>query len=664
MAAPDSTKWGNTITGSKSTYKGKIGIYTGVTTSNTEVEVTVQVWCWTMYGVDDVNNSYYYNANATSATTLIGAKSIKHTVSSGGGWSTSNQTKLGESTYTYARGTSASTKNYAAKFTGIDNLGANNVMSVTASVTVPALASYKVTYDANGGSGAPSAQTKWYGKSLTLSSTKPTRTGYSFQGWGTSASDTSVDYAAGASYTGNAAITLYAIWKANTYTVKYNANGGTGAPGNQTKTYGVTLKLSTTKPTKPNYNFKGWATSSSAATATYQAGGDYTANAAVTLYAVWELAYVKPRITGLSADRCDSTGVLSDIGTCILVEFDWSSDIIPDSISIEYKLTTETAWNFLVETGIETNSGNVVKIIGNDTIDIDHSYDVRVKVTDVNGSTTRPALVPGINYVIDILAEGKGIAFNKPAELEGVADFNFQIRPVAGMLQPILPVGTDLDTVFTPNTYTGLSIASSNYTNCPVTSGTFTLIVVAAGDEGQVKQCFRTCHKNNPLSYERYYYQGAWGDWYEYGEYKSAITVGLSANVTLGVVNSYTQIPFNTRIGYSGAGLTLDGNYVKVGFGIRRIRISAMIRVNCGTAAGNRHARLCKNSGGSVSYIAWVNSKMDASDQSTLIFPPIVLNVSEGDLLYMVFYTGDAEDVNYAGSSGNGYQTYMTVETL
>ena len=513
MAAPDSTKWGNTITGSKSTYKGKIGIYTGVTTSNTEVEVTVQVWCWTMYGVDDVNNSYYYNANATSATTLIGAKSIKHTVSSGGGWSTSNQTKLGESTYTYARGTSASTKNYAAKFTGIDNLGANNVMSVTASVTVPALASYKVTYNDNGGSGAPSAQTKWYGKSLTLSSTKPTRTGYSFQGWGTSASDTSVDYAAGASYTGNAAITLYAIWKANTYTVKYNANGGTGAPGNQTKTYGVTLTLSNTKPTRTYYNFKGWATSSSATTATYQAGGSYTANAAATLYAVWELAYVKPRITGLSVDRCDSTGVLSDIGTCILVEFDWSSDIIPDSISIEYKLTTETAWNFLVETGIEATSGNVVKIIGNDTIDIDHSYDVRVKVTDVNGSTTRPALVPGINYVIDILAEGKGIAFNKPAELENVADFNFAIRTLAGKLQPALETGSDFDTLFTPNTYSLKNVSNGQYVNSPITSGTGTLEIKSGGEEGQVHQIVTVCSKTNPIRYERHYYTSEWGDW-------------------------------------------------------------------------------------------------------------------------------------------------------
>ena len=147
---------------------------------------------------------------------------------------------------------------------------------------------YTVTYDANGGSGAPEAQTKEYGAALTLSSTKPTRTGYTFQGWATSASATTAAYKAGGSYTADASVTLYAVWKANTYTVSYNANGGTGAPANQTKIYGVKLTLSSTVPTRDGYKFLGWATSASATTATYQPGGSYTKNAKVTLYAVWE----------------------------------------------------------------------------------------------------------------------------------------------------------------------------------------------------------------------------------------------------------------------------------------------------------------------------------------------------------------------------------------
>lgn len=146
---------------------------------------------------------------------------------------------------------------------------------------------YTVSYNANGGSGAPSSQTKTYGVALTLSSTKPTKTGYTFQGWATS-SGGSVAYSAGGSYTANASATLYAVWKAVTYQVTYNANGGSGAPSSQTKTHGVSLTLSSTKPTKTGYTFQGWATSSSATTAGYQPSQAYTANAALALYAVWK----------------------------------------------------------------------------------------------------------------------------------------------------------------------------------------------------------------------------------------------------------------------------------------------------------------------------------------------------------------------------------------
>lgn len=73
-----------------------------------------------------------------------------------------------------------------------------------------------------------------------------------------------------------------------TYTVSYDANGGSGAPAAQTKTQDVALTLSGTRPTRDGYTFLGWATSKTASSAQYQPGGTYTANAAATLYAVWE----------------------------------------------------------------------------------------------------------------------------------------------------------------------------------------------------------------------------------------------------------------------------------------------------------------------------------------------------------------------------------------
>ena len=148
---------------------------------------------------------------------------------------------------------------------------------------------YTVSYNANGGYNAPASQTKVHGVTLTLSSSIPYRFNYEFLGWSTSSSATTATYTAGGSYTGNASVTLYAVWryKPATYTVTFDANGGTGAPGRQTKTYGVTLTLTTIQPTRRNYLFLGWSKDRNATSASYSAGGSYTDNADVTLYAVW-----------------------------------------------------------------------------------------------------------------------------------------------------------------------------------------------------------------------------------------------------------------------------------------------------------------------------------------------------------------------------------------
>ena len=280
---------------------------------------------------------YTVKINASWETYYSGAKTnYGMTASSGGGsvnlntFGTKSSSGSGSFTGTYSiSGNGSATKTITVTFKNYEEDWQGNVTesatkNVTFNVTVPALTSYTVKYNANGGTGAPSAQTKWKDQTLKLSTTKPTRTGYTFQGWGTSTSDTSVDYASGANYTSNANITLYAIWKAVTYTVKYNANGGTGAPSSQTKTYGKTLTLSSTKPTRASYindkgatvsyTFKGWATSASSSTVAYKAGATYTANSSVTLYAVWQtdttiLTYDIVYETG------DGTEVMSQIKT-------------------------------------------------------------------------------------------------------------------------------------------------------------------------------------------------------------------------------------------------------------------------------------------------------------------------------------------------------------
>ena len=89
--------------------------------------------------------------------------------------------------------------------------------------------------------------------------------------------------------TGSANIILYALWNPNTYTIKYDGNGGTGVPVNQTKTHGEVITLSTTIPTRESYYFLGWAENADATEATYQPDGIFDQDTDVTLYAVWKL---------------------------------------------------------------------------------------------------------------------------------------------------------------------------------------------------------------------------------------------------------------------------------------------------------------------------------------------------------------------------------------
>lgn len=296
----------------------------------------------------------------------------------------------------------------------------NGTSTAGVNVWVGAKPSYTISYNANGGSGAPGNQTKWYGENIILSSTKPTREGYTFQGWSTS-NDSSVEYQPGATYSSNSGVTLYAVWKVNTWTVSYDANGGTGAPAAQTKTYGMNLTLSSTEPTRNLYNFKGWGTSAESTTSSYQPGGTYTANANATLYAIWELAWVEPRITNLTADRCTQDGTLNEEGTYAKIAFSWATDRTVSKITIVCNGVTANG------SGSGT-SGSVSIVMGNNTLSTENSYPVTVTVTDEVGSANVSTTVAPMSYLIDVKGNGYGIAIGKPATLDRTFEIDYSTR--------------------------------------------------------------------------------------------------------------------------------------------------------------------------------------------------------------------------------------------
>lgn len=363
----------------------------------------------------------------------------------GGGWhslgSTTGTLNYNDSvgsitkTVTISRTTAAQVVDFAADVTSPSGYWSTATAQV--SNTVSALASYTVSYSANGGSGAPSSQTKWLGKALTLSSTKPTRTGHSFSRWNTKSGGTGTSYAPGASYTANASATLYAQWTANTYVVAFDADGGSGAPASQTKVYGTTLKLSSTAPGRANYDFMGWATSKGGEVA-YQPGGDYTANAAVTLYAVWELAYTAPRIASASIVRCDASGLPDDEGDHARLTATWSVDQTVsgnegDRASISWREASSSSWSEATVIGLSGTSGAIDVVLG--TFDVERSYEVRIHLADTHegGGTTRLLTLSQAFFTIDLLVGGHGIAVGKPATRAGMLDIGLDVE-VGGTL--------------------------------------------------------------------------------------------------------------------------------------------------------------------------------------------------------------------------------------
>ena len=339
---------------------GRVQVISKTPVSHNQYDVTISFDIAFDWGGWNSGASYTIYCNGQSSS-----GNASFSISSGGGnWVWGH---IGTKTFRITMPTSG--KSLPISFSAGINTGVTpSYIDAYGSDTLPARTwQWKVSYNANGGTGAPSSQTKTIDVDLKLSTTKPTRTGYTFLGWSTSKTASSASYSPGATYSSNAALTLYAVWKINTWTVKYDANGGTGAPSSQTKTYGQTLKLSTTKPTKKDYNFLGWGTSTESTTIEYEAGANYTNNAAITLYAIWELAYVPPRITDVHIDRCDSNGTLVDDGRYAKIEFKWASDYPFEGYAVSYRINSTNNW-FTVPTGIYTPepmySGSISRVFG------------------------------------------------------------------------------------------------------------------------------------------------------------------------------------------------------------------------------------------------------------------------------------------------------------
>lgn len=259
-------------------------------------------------------------ANAT-VTAKFSRSTRSYTVTCEDRIGSSSGTKLGTKTGTYSYGASVSgasfgtNSDYGYYYTGYHYTGSSSSTTVSGNTTVYryfAINTWTVAYNANGGSGAPSSQTKTYNTALTLSNTTPTRanasagsytvtyninysggtnptagsaartSSYTFSKWNTKSDGSGTSYNPGGSYTANAAATLYARWTSSTSTAS------------------VTLPT----PTRSGYLLKGWYTAASGGTKVGNGGASYKPSGNVTLYAQWQAQISTISAAPASGSKC------------------------------------------------------------------------------------------------------------------------------------------------------------------------------------------------------------------------------------------------------------------------------------------------------------------------------------------------------------------------
>lgn len=333
-------------------------------------------------------------------------------------------------TVTINRTTTSQTIQFGAWNTGSS---LNEAWHTTGNDTISALASYTVSYNANGGSGAPGNQTKYYGQDLILSDVAPSRSNSTQNGytvifnsngagyanvsvtakntirytfadkWNTNSAGTGTEYAKNGTYKGNAALTLYAQW---------NPQSSLGS-----------VSIPTEMKKRDGYTFLGWKTDLTATAYTVTAAATtYTPDGNKTLYAIWKQNYVPVSLTNIKAIRVNTPAstIPADEGTVGYITVNWTKGHMDDNTehNAEKILYSYTSYGETVTTGTITISSDITTTsFWIDNLSIDKSWNITATTVDSHDNTesSKTTLLSPAFFTMDILKGGRGVAFGKPA---------------------------------------------------------------------------------------------------------------------------------------------------------------------------------------------------------------------------------------------------------
>ena len=237
-----------------------------------------------------------YNASVPRSFTVYSAPVVTFNAQSGTTPSPASKTVTNHLAYGTLATTTRTGYTFAGWWTGTSGTGTQITSATTVNTTAAQTLyanwtanSYTVTFDAQGGTTpSPTSKAVTYASTYgTLATT--TRAGYTFAGWWTGTGGTGTQITSATTVTITAAQTLYANWTPNSYTVTFDAQGGTTpSPTSKTVTYASTYgTLATT--TRTGYTLAGWWTGTNGTGTQITSATTVTITAPQTLYAKWTL---------------------------------------------------------------------------------------------------------------------------------------------------------------------------------------------------------------------------------------------------------------------------------------------------------------------------------------------------------------------------------------
>ena len=300
-----------------------------------------------------------------------------------------------------------------------------------------------------------------------------------------------------------------------TYTVTYDANGGTGAPSPQTKQKGVLLTLSSQEPTRAGYVFEGWSLTKNGVVQ-YKPGGTFSVDANSTLYAIWTYDRSNaPQVTSLRAYHvANSTSTTpSANGAYIYFTVSWTSGVNLTSIDAMYELAEGITFPMSADVkGTTTGKGGTA--YGWFAGAASNSYYLSVTLENADGQNTAASIIipKAASSIIEIANQGAGIGIGADAPENGInigiynrgnaieVDTENYETTFTGNLEllvdcinkPAISIGwsgegyahilTSSDEIFTADTTFGQSGNSTSTAHTRVTrAGNYAFVLVPAG---------------------------------------------------------------------------------------------------------------------------------------------------------------------------------------